>query len=403
MNLVFNPSRKVKVVLTSFSIALVFALGVLLGYADVLPLTTSTQSTLGTSLPQDLNYDSVEEVYDLLRSNYDGQLSQEELVEGLKVGLVRALNDPYTEYLNSTQAQQFYRSLEGSFSGIGAQLGLQDGSIIVVAPLEGFPAELAGLRSQDRILAVDGKDIVGLSLTEVVTMIRGEGGTDVTLTIYRQAQTEHLDITITRAIIHLPSVKSTIEDGIGIIRVIQFADDTVQLAQVAAQEMLQAEVKGVILDLRSNPGGYLDQAAALSGLWLDANQVVVKIQKADGSSQDQRTTTRGILYGMPTVVLVDEGSASASEIVAGALQDYDVATLVGQPTFGKGSVQTLEELKNQDSVLKLTTAHWLTPADREVDEVGLVPDVVVDVSQEQLSSDQDLQLEKARSILLERQ
>ena len=403
MNLVFNPSRKVKVVLTSFSIALVFALGVLLGYADVLLLTTSTQSTLGTSLPQDLNYDSVEEVYDLLRSNYDGHLSQEELVEGLKVGLVRALNDPYTEYLNSTQAQQFYRSLEGSFSGIGAQLGLQDGSIIVVAPLEGFPAELAGLRSQDRILAVDGKDITSLSLTEVVTMIRGEGGTDVTLTIYRQAQTEHLDITITRAIIHLPSVKSTIEDGIGIIRVIQFADDTVQLAQVAAQEMLQAEVKGVILDLRSNPGGYLDQAAALSGLWLDANQVVVKIQKADGSSQDQRTTTRGILYGMPTVVLVDEGSASASEIVAGALQDYDVATLVGQPTFGKGSVQTLEELKNQDSVLKLTTAHWLTPAGREVDEVGLVPDVVVDVSQEQLSSDQDLQLEKARLILLERQ
>ena len=403
MNLVFNPSRKVKVVLTSFGIALVFTLGVLLGYADVLPLTTSTQSTLGTSLPQDLNYDSVEEVYDLLRSNYDGHLSQEELVEGLKVGLVRALNDPYTEYLNSTQAQQFYRSLEGSFSGIGAQLGLQDGSIIVVAPLEGFPADLAGLRSQDRILAVDGKDIAGLSLTEVVTMIRGEVGTEVTLTIHRQSQTEHLDITITRAIIHLPSVKSTIEDGIGIIRVIQFADDTVQLAQEAAQEMLQAEVKGVILDLRSNPGGYLDQAAALSGLWLDANQVVVKIQKADGSSQEQRTTTRGILYDMPTVVLVDEGSASASEIVAGALQDHNVATLVGQPTFGKGSVQTLEELKNQDSVLKLTTAHWLTPADREVDEVGLVPDVVVDVSQEQLPPDQDLQLEKARSILLERQ
>ena len=388
--------------MVSFGLGLVFIIGVLLGQADILPLESPARSTTSDHLPEDLNYVSVEEVYDLLRSKYDGQLNEEELLEGLKVGLVRSLGDPYTEYLTSMQAEQFYRSLEGMFSGIGAQLGQQAENIIVIAPLEGFPAAAAGLRPQDRIIAVDGQDIASLSLTEVVTMIRGEVGTEVTLTIQREPQTPYLELKIIRAVIHLPSVKSTIEEGIGVIRIVQFADDTTQLAQEAARELLQAEVKGIVLDLRSNPGGYLDQAVSLSNLWLDANQVVVRIRGADSEIQKQYTGGRGMLYGVPTIVLIDEGSASASEIVAGALQDYGIARLVGQQTFGKGSVQTLETLTTDGAVLKLTTAHWLTPDGRGVDGVGLVPDVVVVMSYEQFLIGQDIQLERAKSLLLGR-
>ena len=378
----------------------VFVVGVLVGQNGLLEFEFDiSNQTTETKLPDDLNYDSVERIYDLLRQQYDGQLSEEQLLEGLKSGLVGSVNDPYTEYLNSVQAEQFFNSLEGTFSGIGAQLGKQDDRIIIIAPLDGFPAASAGLRSLDRIVAVDGQNIDGLSLTEVVSLIRGQAGTDVVLTINRNDQADNLDVTITRDIIDLPSVNSVIDGDIGIIRVVQFSDDTTSLTEKAAREFIEAGVKGVVLDLRNNPGGYLDEAVTLSNLWLDKDQAVVHIRSSSGEAQTEKTTNQGLLFGVPTVVLINQGSASASEIVAGALQDHQVAVVVGQQSFGKGSVQTLEELENSGELLKLTTSHWFTPNNRGVDKIGITPDTKVEMSHEEFLAGDDKQLQSAKTIL----
>lgn len=385
-------------VLSALAAILIFIAGGILGRGGLLDFD-SHQSNPSIGLPEDLNYESVEVIYDFLKNNYNGQFTEEQILGGLKTGLVESLGDPYSEYLNPVQAAQFYTSLEGSFSGIGAQLGKQNDDIIVISPLDGSPAEAAGLRPLDQIVAVDGEDVSNLGLTAVVALIRGEAGTQVTLTVQRD-QAGKLDIEIVRAVIDVPSVSYRVEDGVGIIRVIQFSDDTTQLARQAAEEFLGLGVKKIILDLRNNPGGYLEEAVTLSNLWLEAGQPVVQVQSTKGSDQTERAGTSGLLLGIPTVVLVNQGSASASEIVAGALQDHAVATIVGQQSFGKGSVQTLETLGSQGELLKLTTARWLTPSGRDISGFGITPDIIVEVSVEDGADSHDVQLEKAKQLLL---
>jgi len=345
-----------------------------------------------SQLPDDLTYDEIEELYDILRRDFDGDLSLEQLLDGLKTGLAEATGDPYTVYLNEEESAQFLSDLNGTFTGIGAELGLDGDRLIIVAPLSGFPAEKAGLRAQDSIIKINGQDTHGLKVEAAVSTIRGPAGTDVTLTILRG--NEQFDVTITRAAITVPSVTSEIRDGIGILTISRFAEDTVKLAQAAARDFKSADVRGVVLDLRNNSGGFLSGAVEISGLWLDGD-VVVQQRRGEEVTDTENAPRSAALKGLPTVVLINQGSASASEIVAGALQDHEVVrVLVGVTSFGKGSVQELENLPS-GGTLKITIARWYTPGGHNIDKEGIKPDIKVELTEEDIDAGRDAQLERA--------
>jgi carboxyl-terminal processing protease len=350
-----------------------------------------------SSLPNKLDYSSIDTIYDSLKDNFDGQLDEAKLLEGLKSGLAKAAGDPYTEYFNPKAAEDFQAGIDGTFEGIGAQLGKDaDNNIIIVSPLAGYPAEKAGLRPKDIIAEIDGTTAYDITISEAVDKIRGQKGTSVKLTVVRDGKP--LEFEITRETIDIPSVKTEVKDGIGIMTVSRFGDDTIELARQAANDFRSKNVKGVVLDLRSNPGGYLDGAVSVSSLWLTKDttvlterrdNVVIDTFKAKGSSP---------LSGVKTVVLIDEGSASASEIVAGALKDNNAAKLIGQKSFGKGSVQQPVTLKD-GGLLKVTIARWFTPAGKNIDKEGISPDEEVKISADDLTNNRDPQLDAALLVL----
>lgn len=345
-------------------------------------------------LPNDLDYSSVEEVYDSLRTNFDGELSTEDLLGGLKDGLVKASGDPYTEFLDEEESTAFEEGLSGSFTGIGAELGKDEQFIVIVAPISGFPAEEAGLQPKDVIAEIDGENAYDISISEAVQKIRGPEGTDVTLTIVRN-ETERLEITITRAEITIPSVEYEVrEDGIGYLKITRFGPDTVNLVQEAVNLFRSESIDGVIVDLRGNPGGLLDTVKPIASLWIEPGKVILD-QRQSGETTSTITADGSTIFGsMPTVVLIDEGSASASEILAGALKDHGKATLIGETSYGKGSVQQLIDF-GDGSELKVTVARWHTPNGKNIDEEGIEPDQVVERSSEDLENDRDPQLEAA--------
>lgn len=322
-------------------------------------------------LPKNLDYSSVEEVYDKLRVNYDGDLSIDKIMDGLKAGLVKAAGDPYTMYLSKEDNAEFDSQLSGTFTGIGAELIEENNVVVVSTPLSGFPAEKAGVKARDIIFKIDGEDATELTVSQAVKKIRGEKGTTVKLTLIREG--EQIEISIVRDIITLPSAKSEITDGIGYMTIYRFGEDTATLARKFAQEYKNAKVKGLIVDLRNNPGGYLEQSVQVASLWLPKNSVVVEERRGNVTVKIDRAEGGDILNGMKTVVLINGGSASASEILAGALSDNKVATLVGEKTFGKGSVQEIEDF-NDNSALKVTVAKWFTPKGKNINKEGIAPD-----------------------------
>lgn len=349
------------------------------------------------SLPDKLDYSSVDEIYRLLKQSYDGQLTVDQLLAGLKKGLVEAAGDPYTTYMDSNEAQAFNEQLNGTFSGIGAELGKQGSDIVVIAPINGFPAEKAGLKAGDVIIMIDDKDTAGLSIEEAVALIRGEAGTTVKLTILRNDQP--LEFTITREVIALPSVTAeTLEGNIGYIQISRFADDTISSFNKAAKDFVDAGAKGVILDLRNNPGGYLDGAVSVSEAWLKNGQLILEEKRSGIVVKSYRADKTGILNDMPTVVLINQGSASASEIVAGALKDNNKATIMGVTSFGKGSVQEFSTFLAGD-VLKVTVARWFTPNGQNIDKEGIEPDVIQEISDSDITNNIDSQLNKAIEAL----
>lgn len=350
--------------------------------------------------PSELDLSSVQSAYDVLRNKYDGQLDTEKLIEGAKRGLVEATGDPYTTYFSDEEAKAFFDDLEGQFSGIGAELAKRDNKLFIVSTIDGSPALEAGLRANDVIVGVDGEDASAWSIEKAVSEIRGEKGTAVKLTILRDQEVK--EFSIVRDTITNPSVTSEItEDNIGVLRISRFGEsETYTLARQAAENFKDKQVKGVVVDLRGNGGGYLNAAQQVSGLWLD-NKVVVT-ERRDGKVVDTLKSGRGaILEGVPTVVLVDGGSASASEILAGALKDNDAATLVGEKTFGKGSVQTVEQLSSGGQ-LKVTIAKWYTPNGRNISQQGIEPDKKVSVSADDLSAGDDPQKDAALEIIRSR-
>ncbi len=355
------------------------------------------RKSVNKNLPAHLDYSSVQEVYDKLRSAYDGQLDQTKLLDGLKAGLAKASGDPYTQYLNQDEAKSFDEQLTGSFTGIGAELSIDQNVITVVAPLAGYPADKAGLRPKDIIAEIDGKSTFDMTISDAVQHIRGPKGTQVKLKIVRNNK-DQLTFTITRDEITIPSVDSKILDGnIGYLHISRFGEDTTKLSRQAAADFKKANVKGVVLDLRSDPGGLLDAAVDVSSLWL--NDQTVLTERRDGVIiRTYQAEGTPVLNGIPTAVLIDAGSASASEITAGALRDNKVATLIGAKSFGKGSVQQLENLKG-GGVLKVTVARWYTPSGHNINKEGITPDQKVDRTDDDYKSGKDPQLDTATQYI----
>jgi carboxyl-terminal processing protease len=386
----------IKILGTTVLVLGVFATGVLVGQGKV-HLTSSVGSNkqVSKNLPSDLDYTSVEKVYDSLRANFDGQLDEAKLLDGLKSGVATATQDPYTEYLNADAAKEFDEDLNGTFIGIGAELSKdpETKTIVVVAPIAGFPAEKAGLRAKDVVAEIDGKSAFDLSIAEAVKRIRGDEGSVVKLKVIRD-QKDQLEFDITRQKITIPSVTSkTLDGNIGYIKIARYADDTTALVKKAAEGFQAQMVEGIVLDLRNNPGGLLDTAVTVSSLWLKNKTVLT--ERRDGEViKTFGSTGPATLEGISTVVLINAGSASASEITAGALRDNDAAKLVGEKSFGKGSVQKLIRFNNE-SVLKVTVARWFTPAGKNIDKEGVTPDVEIKITEEDFKAGRDPQLEAA--------
>ena len=350
-------------------------------------------------MPEDLDYKAVEQVYDSLRANYDGQLDSTKLLDGLKEGLAKSTGDPYTQYFNPKAAKDFKEQLTGTFTGIGAELSKDttNNVIVVVSPIAGFPADKAGLRPKDVIAEIDGKSAYDMSIADAVSKIRGEKGTTVKLKVIR-VNKQQIDLSIVRDEITIPSVTSKVLDGnIGYIKIVRFSEDTATLTTETAAKFKEQNVKGVVLDLRSDPGGLLDAAVAVSSLWLN-NQTVLTERRGGEVIRTYTSTGIPTLKGIPTIVLIDAGSASASEITAGALRDNKAATLVGVKSFGKGSVQQIVNF-NDDSFLKVTIARWYTPDGKNIDKEGINPDKEVKRTDDDYKTGNDPQLDYATAQL----
>ncbi|MCF7907147.1 S41 family peptidase [Patescibacteria group bacterium] len=395
-----NASRKNIILIIAFSF-FSFALGFSLKNNVVSSELMIKEGFDQKDFSEEFDFSLFDQVWQIVEKDYVQQpIVKEDLFYGSLEGLVEGLGDDYSSFLKPDLAKRFLEDVSGSFEGVGIEIGIKDERLTVIAPLDNTPAFRAGLRSGDKIYAIDGENTLGISLDEAAELIRGERGTEVILTIFREPEEEILDIAITRDTIDVESVSWELmgpEDKIAYIKISHFSDDTWGDFQNIAQVVLGANPQGLILDLRNNPGGYLDTAVDIAGYWL-AKDVVVVARDAESREREYKSSGPGYFENLPTIVLVNQGSASASEILAGALQDYEIATILGQQTFGKGSVQELRNLSD-GSALKLTIANWYTPLGRSFNEEGIVPEVEVEMTKEDYLEERDPQLKKAVEIL----
>lgn len=342
-----------------------------------------------------IDLSSVQKTYQELVANYDGKLDTQKLIYGANRGLVEAAGDPHTAYMDPDETKEFDKSLSGQIGGgIGAEIGLRNNKPTIIKPLENSPAQKAGIKAGEAIVKVNDEASSDWSVEKVVSKIRGEVGTSVKLTLLSGGQTR--EVSVVRQNIVSPAVESEIDGEIGILKVNRFGDDTVSLSRKYASEFVEKGVKKVILDLRNNPGGTVGAAQGLLGIWLD-NQIAMTERRGSEIVKTLRTTGTPILGNMKTVVLINGNSASASEITAGALREYGKATLVGQKSYGKGSVQIVLGLPG-GSQMKVTEARWYTPKGKNIDKTGIEPDVKVDLPSDDVNNNVDPQMDKAKSL-----
>jgi carboxyl-terminal processing protease len=359
---------------------------------------------INRALPEDkshLDFSLFWEVWDKVSATYldKSAVKPREMIYGAIKGMVASLGDPYTAFLPPEENKEVKEDLNGKFEGIGIQLGYRDGTLAVVAPLAGSPAEKAGIRAGDLIIKIDDKETIGVSLPEAVKLIRGEKGTKVKLTLIHEAEMETFDREIVRETIIVPSVElSYVENDIAHLKLTRFSDTTNEEWLKAVDEIVshQPLVKGVILDLRNNPGGYLTGSVFIASEFLPSG-VVVQQQNADGTKETFSVDRLGKITTQSLVVLVNEGSASASEIVAGALKDYGRAKIIGEKSFGKGTIQEAYDI-GEGSGLHITTARWLLPNGDWIDKKGITPDYEI---ADDTKTEEDEQLDKAVEVLLE--
>ncbi|MFH1582145.1 MAG: S41 family peptidase [bacterium] len=352
--------------------------------------------------PEEVNFSLFWETWNKLEEKYvdKASLNTQEMIYGAIEGMVNSLGDPYTVFLKPEDTKVFIEDVKGSFEGVGMEIGIRNSQLQVIAPLEGTPAQKAGLKAGDKLVEIDGESTVGITTDEAVKKIRGPKGTEVVLGIYRESWGEKRDVPIIRGVIAIPSLKLELrDDNIAYIHLYQFSEAAAYDFRKAVIDILESPTQKIVLDLRNNPGGYLEVAQEIAAWFLEKGQVVAiedfgegrekELYKANGSSK---------LASYPVVVLINEGSASASEILAGALRDNKDSIIVGITSFGKGSVQQLERF-SEGSSLKITVAKWLTPKGDLIADKGLEPDIEIELTQEDIDAGTDPQLDKAIEIL----
>ncbi len=350
--------------------------------------------------PSQINFSLFWETFQELKQRYvePGKINEQDIMYGAIHGMVDSLNDPYTIFMKPDETEKFLNDISGRFEGVGMEIGIRDDILQVIAPLEGTPADRAGIRAGDKILKVEGVSTSDISIDEAVNIIRGEKGTLVLLTILRDGWDMPKDIEIVRDTIEVPSLKWEIMDNdIAYIKIYQFSEKTgFDFIKVATQ-ILSSDAKKIVLDLRNNPGGYLEIAVDVAGFFLERGSIVV-IEDSINDKVEYKADISPVLLNYPMVVLINQGSASASEILAGALRDNRGVKLIGEESFGKGSVQQLESLSDGSS-LKVTVARWLTPNGQTISEVGLKPDIEIEFTEQDYKDELDPQLKKAIEFL----
>lgn len=403
-------------------VTLVFAVGFVLGKAGDSPFVKSDKigevkntNEIPDFLTEDVDFKQFWKVWEYVKNNYvSSDITETQLFYGALSGVVNSLGDPYSVYFDPEISERFAQELSGSFEGIGAEIGIRDNRLTIIAPLPGTPAEQSGLLAGDIVISIDEESAVNIALDYAVSIIRGPKGEEVVLTILREGEDTTRDISIIRDTIEIDSVRFSrkgseningeaedefiLEEGdIAYVELLYFNENTLADWNKTIQKVLSQNPKGIILDLRNNPGGFLNTAIEIAGEWVNGD-LVVSERLRDGTEVRHRANRQARFDTMPTVVLVNGGSASGSEIVAGALQDYGLATIVGETTFGKGSVQDLKRFKDGSSI-KLTIAEWFTPNGNNINEEGIKPDVEVERTREQFENDEDPQFDKALEIL----
>ncbi|MGV8025092.1 MAG: S41 family peptidase [Anaerolineaceae bacterium] len=366
--------------------------------------TSANQTNYLTSADPELGtlFSPFFQVWDIIHEQYiDQPLNDVKLMQSAIGGLMNGLGDEHSSYMDPETYQQVNAPLQGSYTGIGAWVDTSGETLVIIAPMPGSPAEAAGVQSGDTVIAIDGKIMTGIDPGVVLQSILGPADTVVTLTITREGLEEPLDISITRAEIEIPIIEyKMLDNNIAYIYLSQFSIDSGTQVRNALKELLAQNPVGVILDLRDDTGGFLDTAFDITSAFINDGPIMIE-ETGEGLTQTYTAYGNAIAPEIPLVVLVNGGSASASEITAGAIQDRGRGTLVGTITYGKGSVQNWIELEGDNGAIRVTIARWLTPNSRQINEVGLTPDVIIDYTQEDYDAGIDPQLDKAIEILLE--
>jgi len=350
--------------------------------------------------PETVDFSLFWDAYTKLKGHFinPDDITDQKIMYGAIEGMTKSLGDPYTSFFDPEQAKAFEQELSGSFEGIGVEVAMKEGQLTVVSPLKNTPGEKAGLKAGDQIIRINNESTADITTEEAVNLIRGKGGTSVTLTIFREGWDQTKDISIIRATIKIPSMEWELKDGdVAYIRLYQFNQALSGDFKKAASEILSSSAKKIVLDMRNNPGGYLEICQEIAGWFMERGQIVTIEDFGKAKGQEQYLTKgNASLAEFPIVVLVNNGSASASEILAGALHDNRNVKLIGEKTFGKGSVQEVVDLQDGDSFLKITIAKWLTPKGVSISDVGLNPDITVEAGED---TAQDPQLAKALEII----
>lgn len=353
---------------------------------------------------KDVEFKNFWNIWTIVKDKYvEKDIPDIKMYYGAVEGMVASLDDPYSVYFDPDTAKKFSTELEGKFEGIGAEIGIKKNQLVVIAPLAGTPAERVGLKAGDIILEIDGTDTAGMPIEEAVSHIRGKGGTQVKLLIYREGMKEPKDYVITRDVIVIQAVKSKVEKvgakKVATITISSFNENAAIKFSDAVRSVMLQDPDGLILDLRNDPGGFLDAAVDIAGAWIK-DDVIVTEKFDETKKEDYRSDGSAVLSDMPTVVLVNKGSASASEIVAGALQDYGKAKIIGETSYGKGSVQDYVEF-DDGSALKITIALWLTPKGRTINKEGIKPDEEVKMTPEDFEAEKDPQMDRAKQLIID--
>ena len=393
-----KQKKQVNLSTTIFSSLITLAVGIFLGSNwNNLYLQFSPYINPAQKITSSIKWDDLNEVYSQISSNFDGSIDKTKLIEGAKKGLTAALDDPYTVYFDSKEAAEFKSDLKGEIkeAGVGIEMMKQGDYVVVTRTLPDNPARKAGVHAGDVIFAINGEEVWDKDTEIIASKLRGASGEKVKLTVARDKQ--KLNFELVREKINNVSADISYQDKTAIISVYRFSEDTGTLVQSFTKDFKNRGINKVILDLRNNGGGYVTAARDLLSLWLDGDKILTQKSATIGQTITYAKRGEASLKDMKTIVLVNNATASASEIVAGALKDYKKATIVGTKTYGKGVVQTMLELSG-GSLLKITTAHWYTPEGQTINKTGITPDVEVERSYSDINSGKDPQLDKAKTL-----